>query len=224
VKTYIGRAKGNLGYALSSTKESLFFLGQATYYMERWDGAVGSALEAVMKTDEHLLPLPREISAWHQALVVSLEAARVPDGGVHSKGATIATIESSQESLTRAETVLEQLIENTREMEKAGLAKIKETARRLEDSRQELQQIRQGIFERVAGFGEAAPAYNECCDRADGFCVVPEVPHEHVHPEEEAAPPFAGAGDAAPPGYEQGKSAAPSRFGLADVLREDINA
>ncbi|KAE8444959.1 hypothetical protein EG329_014086 [Mollisiaceae sp. DMI_Dod_QoI] len=224
VKTYIGRAKGNLGYALTSAEESLFFFDQATYWTERGDRAIGFALEAVTKTDEHLLPLPREMSARHRALVVSLEAARIPDGERYPRDGMIATIESSQESLERAETVLEQLIEYTKEVEKAGLTKIKETARRLEDSRQELQQVRQGIFERVAGFGEAAPAYMECCDRADGFCAVPEVPHEHVHPEEEAAPPFAGAGGAAPPGYEQGKSAAPSRFGLADVLREDINA
>lgn len=47
--------------------------------------------------------------------------------------------------------------------------RIRDTARALEDERQSLQQIRQGAFERTVGFGEAAPPYNECCDRAGWF-------------------------------------------------------
>ena len=46
---------------------------------------------------------------------------------------------------------------------------VKDTARALEDSRQALQEIRQSAFEITVGFGAAAPAYLECCDRAAGF-------------------------------------------------------
>lgn len=46
---------------------------------------------------------------------------------------------------------------------------IRGTARTLEDERQGLQQLRQGAFETTVGFGAAAPAYRECCDRAGWF-------------------------------------------------------
>ncbi|KAJ2980067.1 hypothetical protein NQ176_g2865 [Zarea fungicola] len=43
------------------------------------------------------------------------------------------------------------------------------TARSLEDERQGLYQLRQNVFEITVGFGVAAPAYHECCDRAAAF-------------------------------------------------------
>lgn len=46
---------------------------------------------------------------------------------------------------------------------------IRGTARSLEDERQGLQEQRQGAFETTVGFGAAAPAYHECCDRAGWF-------------------------------------------------------
>ncbi|CZR68277.1 uncharacterized protein PAC_18176 [Phialocephala subalpina] len=226
VKTYVGRAKGNFSYAHTSAEENRFFLDQATYYVDRGDNAVRLALEALKKTDEHLFPLSQDMMGKHRVLMSSLESARIQESRSYPRAGLFAAIEASQRNLSDAEARLEQLIEHAKEVEKAGLAKLKETARRLEDSRQELQQIRQGIFERVAGFGEAAPAYNECCDRADRFCDVPDVGHEHVQPEEEAASPAAPAeGERAqPPGYEQEATQGPSRFGLADVLREDRDA
>ncbi|KAF8847306.1 hypothetical protein BDZ45DRAFT_681964 [Acephala macrosclerotiorum] len=221
VKTYIGRAKGNLSYAQTSAEESLFFFDQATYFMRRGDSAVDMAVAALKKTEEHLFPLSQDMTAKHRALVGSLQAARISEGRSYSRDDIFAAIATSQTALLEADAGLEQLIEHAKEVEKAGLARLKETARRLEDSRQDLQQIRQGIFERVAGFGEAAPAYNECCDRADRFCDISDVGREDVEPEEELAPLTAIEGSA-PPGYEQGvKYAAPSRFDIADVLRED---
>ncbi|KUJ10165.1 uncharacterized protein LY89DRAFT_656820 [Mollisia scopiformis] len=222
VKTYLGRAKSNMKYALTSVEERLFFFDESTYWTERGDAALALALDKMGKTDEDLLPLPSDLVGKHQVVSSSLLAARIPMGRSHSRESMIQAIIKSLEQISEVEEQLGILIAHTKEVEKVGLAKIKETARQLEDSRQELQQVRQGIFERVAGFGEAAPAYMECCDRADRFCNVPEVGHEHVQPEEEAAPPVPQP-ESAPPEYgEQPVTVAiPSRYELADALRAE---
>ncbi|PMD42080.1 hypothetical protein L207DRAFT_510375 [Hyaloscypha variabilis F] len=219
VKTYLGRAKGNLDGALTAAEESFWIFDQATYYIERGYTAIGLAIDSLKNKEEHLFPLPQDILVIYQELGAYLQAAKITIGKLSSRDGVIGAIKSSQEILSKAGAKLEQLIEYTKEVEKAGLTKIKETARRVEDSRQELQQIRQGIFEKVAGFGQAAPSYMECCDRADTFCNVPEVAQEHVQPEAEAAPPTVEASEVAPPEYGQGASAS-SRFEVADVLRD----
>jgi hypothetical protein len=81
---------------------------------------------------------------------------------------------SGDRDLSEAEERLKRFVEAAKKQERNTLEEIKGTARRLEDSRQRLQQIRQGIFEEVAGFGEAAPAYHECCDRAESYGASPE--------------------------------------------------
>lgn len=48
-------------------------------------------------------------------------------------------------------------------------AALRIAARSLEDERQGLYQLRQNAFEITVGFGVAAPAYHECCDRAAAF-------------------------------------------------------
>jgi len=220
VKAYLSRAKGNLDHALTAAEESFWIFDQATYYIQRGYTATGLAIDKLKDKEEHLFPLPQDTLVMYQELGADLQAAKITIGNLSSRDGVIGVIESSREILSKAGAKLEQLIEYTKEVEKAGLTKIKETARRVEDSRQELQQIRQGIFEKVAGFGQAAPSYTECCDRAEAFCNVPEVGQEHVQPEAQAAPPAVGASDAAPPEYGQGAPVS-SRFGLADVLRDD---
>jgi hypothetical protein len=42
----------------------------------------------------------------------------------------------------------------------------------------------------VAGFGEAAPAYTECCDRTEGFCEVSEEAEEEDNYTEERDAPI----------------------------------
>ncbi|KAK3642949.1 hypothetical protein LTR56_010546 [Elasticomyces elasticus] len=64
---------------------------------------------------------------------------------------------------------IDEMSSPTKQAETAAERVVKDTARTLEDSRQALQEIRQGAFEITVGFGAAAPAYNECCDRAAGF-------------------------------------------------------
>ncbi|KAE9382167.1 hypothetical protein N431DRAFT_314442, partial [Stipitochalara longipes BDJ] len=178
VKAYLSRAKGNLDHALTAAEESFWIFDQATYFIERGYTATGLAIDSLKNKEEHLFPLPQDTLVIYQELEADLQAAKITIGKLSSRDGIISVIESSQEILSKAGAKLEQLIEYTMEVEKAGLTKIKETARRVEDSRQELQHIRQGIFEKVAGFGQAAPSYKECCDRADVFCNIPEVGQE----------------------------------------------
>ena len=96
--------------------------------------------------------------------------------------------------------------------------RVRGTARTLEDERQNLQQIRQGAFEQTVGFGEAAPPYHECCDRAAGFegevdvmcaritdVVVEELPEEFL-PYEELPPGYNQSAEAKAPAEEQHSS------------------
>lgn len=79
---------------------------------------------------------------------------------------------------------------------------LRETARALENERQTLQQTREAAFEETVGFGAAAPAYHECCDRAESYeeeadvrcqlLVDPTVEELPPLPEYEHPPPEVG--------------------------------
>lgn len=219
--TYLSRAKNNFKFALGAAEESHFFLDQAMYWVERGDKAVVLAVEKLRAMEGVLFPLQREVLSEYHRLIAIFESARIPDEHAFSKEDMIRAIERALERLVEAEDIANELVAQAKDAEKEGLAKIRVTARQLEDSRQELQHIRQGIFERVAGFGEAAPAYNECCDRADSFCVVVNVGIEPVQIEDEPAPPVAHSTGVNPPMYEKATTAGASRFALAGVLREE---
>ncbi|KAL7935111.1 hypothetical protein V8C35DRAFT_300757 [Trichoderma chlorosporum] len=62
-----------------------------------------------------------------------------------------------------------QYVEAMKKVSESRRESIRRTARALEDERRGLQQIRQSAFETTVGFGAAAPAYHECCDRAPRF-------------------------------------------------------
>lgn len=222
VGTYLSRVKNNFKYGLLAAEDSYFFLDQAIYWVERGDNALGLAVDKLRTMEENVLRLPFQ-QAKLQRLIIILESARVPDAETLIKEEMIHMLEKAQERLVEAEEIVNEILSQAKEVEKEGLTKIRETARQLEDSRQELQHIRQGIFERVAGFGEAAPAYNECCDRADAFCEVVNVGNEPVYPEDEPEPPTAPSGRGNPPVYDKVTTGPVSRFGLADVLREDVH-
>jgi hypothetical protein len=75
------------------------------------------------------------------------------------------------------------------------------TARELEEKRSALQQIRQGVFETVVGFGEAPPAYHNCCPRHATYeqqCDV-EVETETENNEHDPASARVSARDLAEP-------------------------
>ena len=75
------------------------------------------------------------------------------------------------------------------------------SSRRYEDARQTLHGIRQNAFEVTVGFGASAPAYHECCDRAEGFSndAVAECERAEL-------PVFDEAGMPPPPSYDTAPS------------------
>ncbi|KAI9652148.1 MAG: hypothetical protein M1831_007180 [Alyxoria varia] len=58
-------------------------------------------------------------------------------------------------------------VNTVRRAEKEAAEALKTAARECEDVRQALELARERVFESVAGFGVAPPAYSDCCNRAD---------------------------------------------------------
>ncbi|KAH6718582.1 hypothetical protein BKA61DRAFT_595970 [Leptodontidium sp. MPI-SDFR-AT-0119] len=200
---YLKRGQNNLKTAQWQVEESFLFLDNALNSLHRTNEALRLAVEAVRKADEHLAPLSRDKELARQMLLAHFEAAKIQVERSYSRESILGAVAASQESLMEAEGRLNEMTQYTKDREQTGLSDIRVTARQLEDARQELQQIRQGVFERVAGFGEAAPAYNECCDRADSFCVVVDQgTHEHVNVVEELPELSVSSEQSAPPGYD----------------------
>ena len=81
----------------------------------------------------------------------------------------IATAEKIATAVAEASPAQKRFVEKIKQTSLATRLAIRGTARTLENERQALQQIRQSAFEVTVGFGAAAPAYHECCDRAAGF-------------------------------------------------------
>jgi hypothetical protein len=167
------RAKNCLETAQQATDNSILFFDDAISLIKESGEYIVYALTAVDQAKENISPISAEAGATREKVVELLNAARKPVKASLSRAIITSAIEASQENIVTAENQLTELIETMKTKEREALEHIKQTARKVEDSRQALQQNRQGIFEQVAGFGEAAPAYSECCDRADSFCVVP---------------------------------------------------
>ncbi|KAL6867079.1 hypothetical protein J3F83DRAFT_761556 [Trichoderma novae-zelandiae] len=87
----------------------------------------------------------------------------------HSKSQNLELIERLGATLTKALDAQKKYVEAMKKVSESRRESIRRTARALEDERRALQQIRQSAFETTVGFGAAAPAYHECCDRAPGF-------------------------------------------------------
>ena len=96
-------------------------------------------------------------------------SAKVQDLIQIRRGSTPTVSQQTGEVLTSALTEHEAYMTNIKKASESARAAIRASARALEDARQGLQEIRQGTFEKTLGFGAAAPAYHECCDRAEGF-------------------------------------------------------
>ncbi|KAL2206848.1 hypothetical protein CC79DRAFT_1358659 [Sarocladium strictum] len=96
------------------------------------------------------------------------------------------------------------LLETVIAASEAQRSRVRGTATSLENARQDLQQIRQRAFEQTVGFGEAAPAYNECCNRAAGYeAEVDEMCARITDVVVDELPEVVLMTDLLPPGYEQ---------------------
>ncbi|KAL7911372.1 hypothetical protein GGI35DRAFT_346039 [Trichoderma velutinum] len=72
-------------------------------------------------------------------------------------------------TLTQALGAQKQFVEAMKKVTESRRDSIRQAARALENERRALHQLRQSAFEITVGFGAAAPAYHECCDRAPWF-------------------------------------------------------
>ncbi len=160
--------------ARSEVNNSIVFFVEALDSLKLANEHVYYALSDAGKAEAVLDPLDEELKEHKRRAIAALHQAKIDVETLSSRTKILAAIEMVQPRLDDAHAKLDEFIELTKVREKRSLAEIRNTARQLEDARQALQEIRQQIFEEVAGFGEAAPSYSECCDRADDFCVLPE--------------------------------------------------
>jgi hypothetical protein len=164
--------------------DSVFFLDDAFARLRRGNELITDAINSTGRIEEYLapflemVPVKVEVDSYLKASKSVVDTAFT-----HEK--IVAAVASALASLSKAEEALERLATLTKQREEKSLENIKGTARQVEDSRQELEQFRKSIFEKVAGFGEAAPAYTECCDRTEGFCEVSEEAEEEDNYTEE---------------------------------------
>lgn len=198
------RAQISLRNADQQATDSIFFFDDALLSLRLGNQYIVYAINSTSRFDEHLTPLLLEMAAAKRELDACLNASKIGVDVAFSRNCIPTIVALAQDNLSATEVALEKLVGLTKQMEQTSLGDIRGTARQLEDTRQELQQVRQGIFEEVAGFGEAAPAYHECCDRTIGFCVIPEEVHEGDDDEGvvDISPPGGSSTGSAPPGYE----------------------
>ena len=178
-QTSLTRAQRSFETAKSQVEDSILFFDDAFQSLQSVDERITHALLTINRAEELLRPLSPQIVSTKQALIFLLSAAKISTETFYSRDSILSAVASAQGHLSEAESNLRELVEIIKQRERDALSDIRGTARQLEDTRQELQHVRQGIFEKVAGFGEAAPAYNECCDRAETYCTVPEERNEH---------------------------------------------
>jgi hypothetical protein len=134
------------------------------------------ALAAIRASESYLPLLLPEMLATKKALLLQLENAKLNPDTLHSLDVH-SRIASSMRSLSEAAAKLKKLIEAANQAELNALCDVDTTAKELDDARQELQLVREEIFEKVAGFGLAAPAY-KCCPPAPESAAILGDGHE----------------------------------------------
>lgn len=172
------RAGNFVKQARAQAEKSTFFYDEALHSLHIANEYCGYGLSNVGRAEDLLKPLNAKLEQQKTQIVKALRGAKVENTSWLSGERVSAAVEAMQIAIDGARENLKEMIDATKQKEEGSLEEIKKTARALEDSRQALQEIRQGIFEEVAGFGEAAPSYMECCDRADGFCKLPAYPED----------------------------------------------
>lgn len=202
-QAHVKRAQDRLRNADQKAIDSVFFLDDALISLRRGNENITYAINSTGRIEEHLAPPFLEMVAVKVEVDAHLKAAKITVDATFSRDKIVSTVASSQANLSKAEGALEKLVGLLKQREESSLEDIRGTARQVEDCRQELEQFRKGIFEKVAGFGEAAPAYTECCDRMEGFCEVPEEAEEAGHDgEREPRIEEVNANTSVPPDYE----------------------
>jgi hypothetical protein len=119
-------------------------------------------------------PLDSELVKVQDALKTHLAAARrhltaALQAVYPSRDVFYHLIQSISRELQQSLEAQSEMAKLTKKYETTAKESVTITSRAMEDARQSLHEIRQGAFEITVGFGAAAPAYNECCDRAEWY-------------------------------------------------------
>ncbi|KAL7943421.1 hypothetical protein V8C42DRAFT_328983 [Trichoderma barbatum] len=166
-------------------------LKRCVAYINRGIELSTEAIEAIQAAPE------TELLQAKNALAQLLVSARAAvQERFTNKAQNAELLERVGATLTKAMEAQKKYVEAMKKVSESRRESIRRTARALEDERRALQQIRQSAFETTVGFGAAAPAYHECCDRAPGFeqdsneqsASIPE-PVVLEMPEDVEAPP-----------------------------------
>ena len=191
-KGHVKKAMVSLRNADQKAVDSIFFLDESIVSLRRGNALITYAINSTSRIEEDLVPPFVDIVAVKVDADAYLKASKTDVDSGLTREKILTAVASALENLSKADDALEKLAGLMKSREEQALQDIKGTARQVEDSRQELEQFRKSIFEKVAGFGEAAPSYTECCDRMETFRQVPEEAQEEID--------NAGEGDA--PSYE----------------------
>jgi hypothetical protein len=156
------QAQKHLDNAQKLAKEMWVFFDDTFNSLRLSNKRLTEAMAAINATDMDLPTLPPEILSAKEALALQFETAKLNPDALPSRDVVLSAIASAQDILSEAEPNLKELIEVAKQEEKSALSDINRTAKEVEYARQELQLVRQEIFEQVAGFGYSAPAYKYC--------------------------------------------------------------
>ncbi|EHK15276.1 uncharacterized protein TRIVIDRAFT_232533 [Trichoderma virens Gv29-8] len=139
-------------------------LKRCVAYINRGLELCTDAIEAIQEP-----PGPDLIQAKNALAQLFVSARAAAQERFTSKSQNTELLERLGATLAKALDAQKQYVEAMKTVSASRRESIRRTARALEDERRGLQQIRQSAFETTVGFGAAAPAYHECCDRAPGF-------------------------------------------------------
>lgn len=140
------------------------YMSQSTLYIPTRPESSRQSNEQAPWVSDH-----ESLAAEERFYAIIDSAKSISQQDIKSKDQAIQVADSTGSILKQAlachEAYMKEMISS-----RDGLrAVVRGTARSLEDERQALHQIRQRAFEITVGFGAAAPAYHECCDRAASF-------------------------------------------------------
>jgi len=173
----VRRAEGACENALFDARNHFFHFDGAVRGLHVAGREIELAMVAWRGAADAVQPKSREVEAIKRKASEALEQAKPVTASIPSnRESYVSAAESAQAHLSLVRGHGKDFLEALKQRERTGLQEMSKTARILEDARQMLMHERMGIFEEVAGFGQAAPSYHECCDRAEGFCELPPPP------------------------------------------------
>lgn len=204
LKTAIERAEAENRQASYEVGLSIFSFDRGLTYLDRCGRLIDQATD-LRQTSLEALSNTRSTAFHdaHRALADSLSSARnSADSAVNAYHSTpdelYDIIRRTDINLRLSKDAQNVLAKVMKKEELVALKAVGTSSRALENARQALQEIRQSAFELTVGFGASAPAYHECCDRADGYSAEAISSCERV-----PDPIIDDSGLPPPPSYQQ---------------------